>query len=154
MYGTYPAIGKNFVLWQKFACTKTFIWLCQPYFYFCAIVFFVRLLVRDRTRIRSRPSILFSGTPLSLGLTWFEVSSWLQMVTTLLLRALRTKSTRVYGDLFLITMAKFDELVVLIWTTSGRNWLSEPTLDLGAWRCPLDICDVRWVPDLEQQVRC
>ena len=64
------------------------------------------------------------GTPLSLGLTCFEVSSWLRMVTTLLLRALRTKSTRVYGDLFSITMAKFDELVVLIWAASGRNWLS------------------------------
>ena len=30
--------------------------------------------------------------------------------------------------------------------------LVELALDLGAWRYPLDMCDLRWVPDFKQQV--
>ena len=33
-----------------------------------------------------------------------------------------------------------------------RKELVELRLDLSAWRGPLDMCDVRWVPDLKQQV--
>ena len=61
---------------------------------------------------------------------------------------LRTKSTKIYGDLFWITMAKNG----MIWwrhLVTFRKELVELTLDLGAWRGPLGVDDVTGVPDLE-----